>query len=528
MAYPQRQPARGAYMPPQQQYKQQHFQAPMRGPMPPQMQAQMQAQMHAPAQVQYRQPQAYRTPGYPPGKLGFFLPPPGQETTDPTISTRLAKYSTYPSRLRTGATSLVQPDRVTGGPREREAYLAQLDAEFAVARSSGASTPRVDSPVPGRLSRTTTTTFSGRRAGRVNYAEAEESDEDEDSEDSDIEEAASDPDDDNYGERRRKRDKDAEKLAHSFRVRKKAAEAEPGWSWLGDRVPGERVKSVPVHGLTAHKFMPEDALAAEADRPELLVPISLDIEVPATDHDEGIKIKDRFMWNANEPFVQPGEFAKIFCRDVGISESHATTIADLISSQVEEAQATVVIDVATPDVTPDDVTWSDDEAMDEDELPEPDCRIVINLDVQIFTHVLRDRIEWDLSSPLPPSEFARHYCAELGLTGEAVPLVTHAIHEELLKHKRDALELELFARTHPLEQAKWEKTSNAPKTNFRHGARALVGVWRDWWERDEFSPVLIELTAEDMAQRESERSRDARSRMRALTSKRGAARIRYY
>lgn len=218
--------------------------------MPPQMQAQMQTQM----QAQYRQGQTFHTPAYPSGPLGFFLAPPGQPIKDPAATTKLAEYSTYPSRLRTGATSLVQPERVMGGPREREAHLAQLDAEFAVARSSGASTPRVDSPVPGRVSRTTTTTMSGRRAGRVNYAEAEESD-DEESEESEIEEAASDPDDDNYGERRRKRDRDAEKLAQSFRVRKRAAEAEPGWSWLGDRVPGERVRSVEVHGLTAHKFM---------------------------------------------------------------------------------------------------------------------------------------------------------------------------------------------------------------------------------------------------------------------------------
>lgn len=175
---------------------------------------------------------------------------------DPTMPppTRQALLSTYPSRLRTGATSLIQPERVMGGPREREAHLADLDREYAIAKSSGASTPRVDSPVPGRAGRTTTTTFSGRRAGRVNYAEAEES-EDEESSEEEIEEAASDPDDDNYGERRRKRDKEAERLAHSFKARKKQAEAEPGWSWLGDRVPAERVKSVVVQSLTAHKYM---------------------------------------------------------------------------------------------------------------------------------------------------------------------------------------------------------------------------------------------------------------------------------
>ncbi len=223
--------------------------------MPPQVQAQMQAQAQMAAQYGHPQQRPFYTPTYPPGPLGYFLPPPGQLVRDPQTTTRLAEYSTYPSRLRTGATSLVQPERVMGGPREREAHLAQLDAEFTVARSSGASTPRVDSPMPGRISRTTTTTMSGRRAGRVNYAEAEESEDEDESEDSEIEEAASDPDDDNYGERRRKRDKEAEKLAQSFRVRKKAAESGPGWSWLGDRVPGDRVKSVEMRGTTAHKYM---------------------------------------------------------------------------------------------------------------------------------------------------------------------------------------------------------------------------------------------------------------------------------
>lgn len=135
---------------------------------------------------------------------------------------------------------------------------------------------------------------------------------------------------------------------------------------------------------------------------------------------------------------------------------------------------------------------------------------------------MRDRIEWDLSSPLPPAEFARHYCAELGLTGEAIPLVAHAIHEELLKHKRDALELDLFTQSHPMEQAKWEKTAGQqPRTTNRYGARRLAGVWRDWWEREEFSPVLIELSTEEMERREQERGREARRMMRTLnTSKR--------
>lgn len=223
---------------------------------------------------------------------------------------------------------------------------------------------------------------------------------------------------------------------------------------------------------------------------------------------------------------------------------------------MEEAQSTVEIDVTDKEATEDDVVWSDDEveeAMDLDHLPvngdangedeedvevvnkekewkEADCRIIVNvsqpplisghgvqgthprqLEVQIYTHILRDRIEWDLSSSLQPSQFATQYCRDLGLTGEAIPLITVAIHEELLKHKKDALELELFAATHPEAQAKWEKApGGAPRVNRREGARALVGVWRDWWEREEYGPVLVELTMEEMERREMERTREAR------------------
>jgi len=70
----------------------------------------------------------------------------------------------------------------------------------------------------------------------------------------------------------------------------------------------------------------------------------------------------------------------------------------------------------------------------------PDCRVILSIDVQIATHHLIDHIEWDLHSQLTPEEFAIKLCADLGLSGEAPPLVAHAIHEELIKHKRDAIE----------------------------------------------------------------------------------------
>lgn len=188
-------------------------------------------------------PQVFHHPAqYPDGPLGFFLPPPGQRTLDPTLSTApttQACFSTYPSRLRTGATSLMQPERIDGGPREREQWSREYDAEEA-ARSSGANTPRTESPAP-RLGRTVTTTLSGRRAGRVNYAEKESSDDDDDESDDDVDEAASDPEDDTYGERKRRKD-DAVHQQRVIRTKRKAEQAK-SWTWLGDRVPAERVST---------------------------------------------------------------------------------------------------------------------------------------------------------------------------------------------------------------------------------------------------------------------------------------------
>lgn len=203
-------------------------------------------QAHAghPQHPQPQRPQVYHLPPqYPDGPLGFFLPPPGQRTLDPTLQTPPATqglFTTYPSRLRTGVTSLMQPEGAEGGSKERQSWSEAFDREEAQ-RSSGANTPRTDSPAP-RLNRTTTTTLSGRRAGRVNYAEKESSDEEEEEEsDEEIEEAASDPEDDTYGERKRKKDDYVQQ--QKVIKRKKREEQAKTWTWIGDRVPAERVTS---------------------------------------------------------------------------------------------------------------------------------------------------------------------------------------------------------------------------------------------------------------------------------------------
>ncbi|KAL7424227.1 Chromatin structure remodeling complex protein sfh1 [Cryptotrichosporon argae] len=475
--------------------------------------------------------------------MPFFTPPPGQPTVDPTLSTPPTSqglYTTYASRLRTGVSTLIQPEHATGTSRDREALLADAEREGALPPAhaqSGASTPRVDSPAPLPRARgaAAAASFSGRRGGRVNYAEKEESDESsEESSDDDAVEAASDPEDADYGAKGQSQGRrgagagrsarEADMAAAKERARKRRREEEEGvWTWLGDIAPGDRVRSARAK-QTRHLPISEELLEREKDRPELLVPITVDIDVPSADGEQpGIKVCDRFLWNANEPFLKPADFARTFCDDIGIPpDPHATTIADLIVAQVEEAMNTVEVDVVDADVGPDDVRWSEDDDDDEDderEWAESDCRVIVNLDVQIASTILRDRIEWDLSSRLPVAEFAAHYAAELGLAGEAVPLVACAIADELVRHKRDALDLDLFAATHPLEQAKYDKGA-PPKTTSRSGARRLTAVWRDWWEREEFGPVLIEVGIDELERREMERTREARRMMRNVANKR--------
>lgn len=247
----------------------------------------------SPGPVLSARSQTYFHPLHPPGPLPYFLPPPGQPSSEPALPppTSQALITTYPSRLRTGVTTLIQPEHITGGPRERELYEQDQIA-------SGASTPRLESPGPRKAMTT------NRRGRKVNYAEKESDSELSEESLSDIEEAPSDPEDTSYGERGRRDPLARREKPERVKVKRKV-EPDHGWTWLGDRPPGERVRSARVR-QTPHEYpyvtldpadRPEEALL-QADRPELLVPISIDLEIPSST-DQGYKIKDRFMWNVH-------------------------------------------------------------------------------------------------------------------------------------------------------------------------------------------------------------------------------------
>jgi chromatin structure-remodeling complex subunit SFH1 len=137
--------------------------------------------------------------------------------------------------------------------------------------------------------------------------------------------------------------------------------------------------------------------------------------------------------------------------------------------------------------------------------------------VQIGTHHLQDHVEWDLLSPLTPEAFATQLCADLGLAGEAAPLIAHAVHEELLRHKRDALEWGVLGgAAADADSVLKDKTGlglgwgKAPKDGRGRGPKTLRSVWRDWQEAEEFATRFEVLTAEEVERRELERERASR------------------
>lgn len=131
-----------------------------------------------------------------------------------------------------------------------------------------------------------------------------------------------------------------------------------------------------------------------------------------------------------------------------------------------------------------------------------------------------DHIEWDLLSPLTPEAFTRTLCAELGLSGEAIPLIAHAIHEELIKHKKDAVEWGVIGgdrgrELNSVDGGVKDKTGLglawARSTKEGRGPKPLRGVWRDWAEAEEFRTRFEVLSAEEAERRDYERERASRS-----------------
>ncbi|KAI0312061.1 SWI-SNF chromatin remodeling complex, Snf5 subunit [Amylostereum chailletii] len=282
-------------------------------------------------------------------------------------------------------------------------------------------------------------------------------------------------------------------------------------SYLGMVPPTRFITAKPV-ALTKHEDYSQDALELQAERSSALVPIRVEFETDTH------RIRDCFVWNLNEKLVTPERFAKTFVADLDLPQNPwVETVAAQIRAQLEDQEG-----VGSMALMVDGTGNTGDEV--------PDCRVVLSIDVQVDNHHLLDHIEWDLRSPLTPEVFTHQLCLDLGLAGEAEPLIAHAIHEELMKHKKDAIEWGVIGGSvEPTAPGAGDERgmlkdktglglgwARTPKDG--RGPRVLRSVWRDWAEAQEFGTRWEELTAEEVERREIERERASR-RLRRETSK---------
>ncbi|KAH9945457.1 SNF5-domain-containing protein [Epithele typhae] len=427
-------------------------------------------------------------------------PPPLHPSHGPLRTTPQALHSTYASRLRTGTTLLMQP----------------ILAPSSVAAVS---------------------TRTSRRGGVINYTEPGSGDEFPDA-------GAVDSDDSDFvasgGTRQAVRNARVSSRAPAgsgvFHAGAGSGmqtpvgggqqslnqKAELDQSYLGQVPPARFITARQVTSLK-HEYYPQVALDAQAAKPTALVPIRVEFET------DSHRIRDCFVWNLHEELTSPESFARMFCSDLDLPvEPYADIISNQMRAQLEEHEGAATMylgaDAAIPkgkDETPGD------------EISE--CRVILSIDVQIATHHLVDHIEWDLLSPLTPEEFAVKLCCELGLAGEAAPLISHAIHEEIVKHKRDAIEWGVIGGDTREDEATADRPRDksglsllkdktglglgwgrAPKDG--RGPKPLKSVWRDWAEVEEFRTRFEVLTAEEVERKELERERASR-RLRRETSK---------
>ncbi|SJX66631.1 related to SFH1-component of the RSC chromatin remodeling complex [Sporisorium reilianum f. sp. reilianum] len=410
-------------------------------------------------------PIAPATPSAPPR-------PCGTAASGPTVPQ--AMYSTFPARIKAGTTNLLQPAPssewydTSGKPLDP---FSTPTHDSSHAYSSGA-TPYRSSRASGRSRRAA--------AGFIRYAEAGSSD-DEFEEDVGTEDEA--------GPRGLKRGLDDD------------AEEDSSRAYLGLPPPASKMVAKRVYHRTNHVYHNDDDLKRQAGRNEILVPIKIDLEA------EQYRIKDSFTWNMNERLVSPHHFAKLLLEDLDMPvEPYATQIMNMINQQIDEATGVADIEMepaaggvwaaarisgnegelALPaserdqydsdeERTKEGRAWdwglerTDDEQrrwrkrmarrLDANQGLgdfEDDLRVIVDYEVQILRHLLRDRLEWDLCSPLTPESFARKLCDDLGLSGEAQVLIANSVREQLINHKRAALELGLVGSGRVLKEKEKE------------------------------------------------------------------------
>ncbi|KAJ3327077.1 SWI/SNF chromatin-remodeling complex subunit [Blyttiomyces sp. JEL0837] len=257
--------------------------------------------------------------------------------------------------------------------------------------------------------------------------------------------------------------------------------------------PKNVVKGQPLPPAFSFVAMPrtDEELLELANTSESLCPIRLDLEI------EGIKIKDSFVWNVNEPFFTPYKFAEILCEDFKLpSQLFAATIAKAIQDQIDEYYDHPLHGGKGITTGRDNEGYAVTDA--------PDLRVVIKLDITIGGVSLIDSFEWDINCEKnSPEVFADTLITDLGLGLEFKTAIVHAIREQVQIFQKS-----LFLLEHPFDNTPVDDDELAgcflkPLTS---GVRAPPNIY--------YEPYLLQGRELEQEKGEKDRERDARRKRR--------------
>lgn len=277
------------------------------------------------------------------------------------------------------------------------------------------------------------------------------------------------------------------------------------------------------------------------------------------------RLKDSFLWNLHEALTTPDQFAKQFVDELDLPNDRKPVlilnIANQIRTQLEEyagvalhplfhstaspalagttakpvlpalsrdGTSTPVVPATngastpivngngtahingaqTPSGIPNGISATA-AALPSDELHNPDdtYRCIVTLNINLMNRLYTDKFEWSLLHPPGFAEtFAKVTCADIGLSGEWVASMTHAIYEAVLKLKKEACENGGLVGDGEIDNDAVEPTIGA---GWRYDQEHLC---------DEWEPKVEILSAEEIEKREGDRERQIR-RLRRETAR---------
>ncbi|KAF1956174.1 SNF5-domain-containing protein [Byssothecium circinans] len=320
------------------------------------------------------------------------------------------------------------------------------------------------------------------------------------------------------------------------------------------------VTLIPIRiDMDIQPFRPDAPLPTPSNAREF----GIDESLPAyrqPDITPAYRLKDSFLWNLHEALTTPDQFAKVFVDELDMPADRKPhliqNIASQIRTQLEEyagvalhplfhsatsptlegttaarvpsqtgASTPAVVatngvstpiangvtqtnGTATPAAIPNGISATAT-ALPSEELHNPDdtYRCTVTLNINLMNRLYSDKFEWSLLHPPGFAEmFAKVTCADLGLAGEWVTAITHAIYEAVLRLKKEACENGGLVGDGEIDNDAVHSDRGA---GWRYDQEHLC---------DEWEPKIEILSKEEIEKREGDRERQIR-RLRRDTAR---------